>query len=189
MDLLRRLRARVDGMIGRAVIARVNEAMKVQRLQITIRDDPDTHDDVEHFQPYGFSAVPPEGSEVLVCSLGGDRSHLVGVCAQHPEKRPKDGAPGSVGLYTELEWRVYIDPATGIVHLGAKAGAEFVALAAKTDARISALQAKVDAHITKYNAHVHPGVTAGGASTGTTPTVETVLGAQASVAATKVKAT
>lgn len=123
--LLRRLENRVNGMIARAVIATVNDAMKTQRLQLTVRSDHEVPDSVEHFQPYGMSFVPPAGSEAIALSVAGASSHRIAICAQHPEKRPKNAATGPGGLYTEGEWRLFID-ADGVVHVGQEVGAAFI---------------------------------------------------------------
>lgn len=179
MEVIRRLRARVDGMIARAVIARVNDALKVQRLQVTIRDEHEALDDAEHFQPYGFSAVPPEGSEVVTLAVAGARSNTIAICAQHPDKRPKGAAVESVGLYTGAQWRLYVDPATGIVHLGAQAGASFVARADLVDAEINRIWTLLSTWTVAPND--------GGQALKTAATTAK-LGVQ-STAATKVKAT
>lgn len=116
LDSLRRLRGRVDNMVARAVIARVNDALKTQRLQITILDGED-EDDVEHLQPYGLSFVPPAGSQGVALAVGGARSHTVVLCVDSPGQRPTGGDGETGGLYTKGEWRVWID-SDGVVHVG-----------------------------------------------------------------------
>ena len=146
MDLitaLRRLTNRVNGMVARAVIGRVNDTLKTQRLQLTILDG-EVEDNVEHLQPYGVSFVPPAGAEVLALAVGGARSHTVGICASSPGTRPTSGAAGSGGLYTAGAWRVHIDPA-GIVHVGAETGSDFVALAGLVNTNMVALKSAIAA--------------------------------------------
>ena len=142
MDLIaayRRLRSRVDVMIARAVIARVNDAMRTQRLQLSILTD-EVDDDVEHLQPYGVSFHPPAGSEAVVLAVGGARSHSVAICAQSPDARPQDVPEGCGGLYTGGEWRLFIDE-TGIVHLGTNPGVSPVVLATPLAAAIGTFDA------------------------------------------------
>jgi phage baseplate assembly protein V len=122
--LLRRLESRLNGMIARAVVATVNDALKTQRIQLTIRGDNEVAN-AEHFQPYGLSFVPPSGSEAVALAVAGARSHTVAICAQHPDKRPKGSDEKTGGLYTEGEWRLFID-ADGIVHIGQEVGAAFI---------------------------------------------------------------
>lgn len=134
--MLRELRQRMDTAITRAVIERVNDTLKTQRLQLTLLEG-EVVDDVEHMQPYGLSFVPPDGAEALALAVGGMRGHTVAVCAQHPDERPKNGKPRTGGLYSKGEWRLFIDD-QGRVHLGAELGTDYVALASKVDAAIKA---------------------------------------------------
>ena len=38
----------------------------------------DLRDDVEHFEPYGFTSEPKTGAEPLIVALDGDREHSHG---------------------------------------------------------------------------------------------------------------
>jgi phage baseplate assembly protein V len=176
------MRGRVDAMVARAVLSRVNDALKTQRLQLTILDD-ETVDDVEHFQPYGLSFVPPAGAECIALAISGARSHTVAICAQHPEERPKSKPPRTGGLYTSGQWRVFID-ADGVVHLGAEAGAEFVALAAKVLTELNDIRSKFDTHTHLVNV-----TGSSSAQSGTAAAPASAMGPAGSVAATKAKAT
>jgi len=178
---LRKLNARVNGMVARAVIGRVNDALKTQRLQVTILDG-DVEDDVEHMQPYGLSFVPPEGAELLALAVGGARSHTVGICANAPGTRPKSGLPGTGGLYHNLGWKVFIDP-LGVVHIGAGTGTNFIALANLVLTRLNAIE-------NTYNTHVHAVSTTGtaAAQTGTAAAPTAQMSLTTTVAATNAKA-
>lgn len=125
-ELLRKLRVRVDAMVARAVIDRVNDALRTQRLQLSILAD-EVEDGVEHLQPYGLSFVPPAGAECIALAPGGYRSGTVAICAQLPGDRPTGGKPRTGGLYTKGAWRLFIDDA-GIVCLGAETSAEHLVL-------------------------------------------------------------
>lgn len=186
MDVIRKILARLDGMVARAVISRVNDALKTQRLQLTVLDDDDVADNVEHMQPYGVSFTPPEGAECIALAVAGARDHTIAICANAPGKRPTGGAAKTGGLYTEGQWRVFID-ADGVVHVGAEAGESEIARADYVDARVSAIQAKLDAFIGLYNSHTHP--VSGSAADPTTMSVPAPLGAQATVASTTSKTT
>jgi phage baseplate assembly protein V len=186
---LHRLRARVYGMVTRAVVATVNDALKVQRVQLTIRSEDEVGDSTEHFQPYGVSFMPAAGSEAIVLAVGGNPANRVAICIQHPEKRPKGAPAGTGGLYTEGEYRLFID-ADGIVHVGPDAvthlAAAFIARADLADARIATLQ-------TAFDLHVHATAGTGTPSPPTlaapVPGVTVPIGTLASVAATKGKVT
>jgi phage baseplate assembly protein V len=129
-------------MISMAVINRVNEALAVQRLQVTLVAD-EVVDDVDHVQPYGTSFNPPSGSEAIVLNVGGMASYPVAILSHKPGSRPTDADPGCGGLYVEAGWKLYID-SDGKLNLGAKAGASAVARADKVDAEVSALKSDID---------------------------------------------
>lgn len=178
------LSQKVRLMVSRGVVKLVNDSLKCQGLQVELLKD-EIHDEVERFQEYGFTSVPKEGAEVLYLSVGGNRAGGVVVCVTDRRYRPKDLGEGDVCLFTEDGERVYLEKATDIVHLGAKAAAEFVALAAKTDTRIGNLESYV-------STHTHPATgildSLAGACTGaTSPPIGAPTGS--SVAASKVKAT
>lgn len=178
---LRQLRNRVDAMVTRAVIGRVNESLKTARLQVTLLDG-EVDDDVELFGPFGFHMSPPPGAEAIAVAVAGARSHTVVVASGAPGERPTDATARTGGMYQHAQWVLFVDEA-GVVHVGAKAGAAFIARADLTDARLARLQAAFDAHV-----HSH----AGAVGTPTPPTaVPDVIpvGPLASVAATKGKVT
>lgn len=57
----------------------------------------ETRSRVELLQPYGFTAVPAAGAEVLVQELA-RRGHLVALLADAPALRVTDAAPGEIGI-------------------------------------------------------------------------------------------
>ena len=63
--LQRRLRLIAD----RAIVTLVNDALQRQNLQLKVLAD-EGADDVERFQNYGHTSVPPVGSEAIVLGLG-----------------------------------------------------------------------------------------------------------------------
>jgi phage baseplate assembly protein V len=181
MESLRKLRHRVDATVARVVIEKVNDALKTQRVTVSILAG-ETAPDVEHFQPYGLSFTPPVGSEAIGLAVAGARSHTLVICAQHPGERPTESPARTGGLYTNGEWRLYID-ASGVVHLGAETGAEFVALAQLVRTQLDDIRAKFDAHIHTTTA------TLGLAGVAVVAPPTALMGPAQSVAASKVKAT
>lgn len=172
---LRRLRTRVNGMILRAVINRVSDALLTQRVQLTVLDG-EVEDDVEHLQPYGLSFVPPASAEMLALSVGGARGHMVGICANAPGVRPTGAAADTGGLYTSTGWKLFIDP-TGVVHAGAETGSDFVAMAGLVLARLQAIE-------TVLNTHTHVCASPGNPSAIPVPVVTPTT---TTVASTKLK--
>lgn len=94
------LQRRVQLMIGRAVIAAVNDGAQIQAVQVDMLAD-ETHDEVERFQSYGHSSVPLAGAEALVVFVGGLRSHGVAIVVDDRRYRPRDLEPGESALYDD----------------------------------------------------------------------------------------
>ena len=93
--LWRRLRL----LVSRAVVARTNAATGLQRLQLDLLRD-ETRE-VEHMEPYGFTAHPLAGAEAIATAVGGARGHLVALVVSDRRYRKKGLAPGEVALYTD----------------------------------------------------------------------------------------
>jgi phage baseplate assembly protein V len=96
--LLRPLAARIANTAARAVVQLVDDAKKLQLLQIGVLAE-ETIDEAEHMQPYGFSSVPHAGAEAVVVFPNGDRSHPLVVSVADRRHRPTGGAAGEVVMY------------------------------------------------------------------------------------------
>lgn len=92
--LSRRLRLIAD----RAIVTLVNDSLQRQGLQLKVLAD-ESADDVERFQNYGHTSVPPEGSEAIVLGIGGARAGLVAIAVEHKGSRPKNLEAGDSCLY------------------------------------------------------------------------------------------
>lgn len=112
--LQRRLRLIAD----RAIVTLVNDALQRQNLQLKVLAD-EGADDVERFQNYGHTSVPPEGSEAIVLGLGGARAGLVAIAVEHKGVRPKDLEAGDSCLY-HLEGHNLTLRKDGVAELTAK---------------------------------------------------------------------
>lgn len=96
--LLRPLRVRLANMVARATVELVRDASKMQRIQVTVQEG-QTVDDVERFQPYGFSSVPLAGAEGVVVHPGGDGGHAIAVVVDDRRYRPTGKPGGHVCIY------------------------------------------------------------------------------------------
>ena len=92
----------VRNMLSRGVVKLVNASLKMQGLQLAVLKD-EIIDDVEHAEPYGFTAYPLAGAEAFIAFLGGDRSHAVAMTVADRRFRIKGLKPGEVALYTDEE--------------------------------------------------------------------------------------
>ncbi|MFP4636632.1 MAG: phage baseplate assembly protein V, partial [Nitriliruptoraceae bacterium] len=57
--------------------------------------------EMEHVEPYGFTARPLKGAEAIAAALGGSRGNLVALTAFDRRHRRKGLAEGEVCLYTD----------------------------------------------------------------------------------------
>lgn len=142
-------------------------------------------DKVRRVTDFGFSSVPPHGSEVIMIRRGGDRSCSIVIGTSHRPSRPKGLQPGDTAIYDvrgaiikltvagiEVDGagheikvtnasKVTLDAPdvvlTGTLHVAGE-------ITALTGGSAVALGALRDA----YNAHHHSGVTTGAGSTGMT---------------------
>jgi phage baseplate assembly protein V len=110
------LARRVSLMVGRGVLALVNDAAKMQGVQIKLLSGEVR--DMERFQNYGHTAVPIEGAEVAAVFVGGNRNHGLALAIDDRRHRPKGLKPGEGGLYDDLGHTIILTR-TGIVITGA----------------------------------------------------------------------
>lgn len=112
-----RLMGRVRGMISRVVLNLVNDAAKMQALQVTLLNG-QVADDAEHFQNYGLTSVSHPGAEGIGLAVGGSTGHTVVINVDDRRYRLKGLAAGEVALYDDLGHKVYLTR-SGIVVDGA----------------------------------------------------------------------
>lgn len=112
--LWRRVRLIAD----RAIVTAVTDSLNRQGLQLKVLAD-EAADDVERFQNYGHTSVPPVGSEAIVLGIGGARAGLVAIAVEDKSVRPKDLEAGDNCLY-HLEGHRIILRKDGLLELEAK---------------------------------------------------------------------
>lgn len=95
-DTLHRIRM----MVARGTLAGVNAALKLQGLDIRLMAD-EAKAGVEHFEPYGFTAHPHVGAEVLAVFLGGLREHGIVVQVADRRYRIQGLEAGEVAIYSD----------------------------------------------------------------------------------------
>lgn len=105
--LLNPLRRGLAHIVTRAVVSLVNDAAKMQSLQVSLLAD-EQLDDVEHWQPYGFTANPLAGAEALVLAVGGHRAHSVVVSCADRRYRITGMEGGEVAIYTDEKDKIHL---------------------------------------------------------------------------------
>ena len=94
------MRNSIANLLARGVVALGNSASKLQSLQLRLTAD-EVKDNMEHLEPYGYTASPLPGAEALAAFFGGDRSHGVVVVVSDRRFRLQELKPVEVALYTD----------------------------------------------------------------------------------------
>lgn len=76
----------------------VNATGPTQKVQVQAMAD-EVLDDVQHYEPFGFTAQPVAGMQALVLFKGGNRTQPIATVIFSPGERPTDLQPGEVCLY------------------------------------------------------------------------------------------
>lgn len=154
-------------MIARGTVALASAGSMLQTLQMRLTAG-EVKDDLEHFEPYGFTSHPKPGAEGVALFLGGDRSHGVVVCVADRRFRLKELKSGEVALYTD-EGDSFVFKRGRIVELDTmtlkvKAGkaVEFDTPLITTTGRIESDGDQVAGGISQID-HVHDGISRGDA--------------------------
>ena len=94
------LQRSLSNMLARAVVTGLNSAAKCQMLQVGLMAN-EIKDNIEHLEPYGFTAAPHLGAEGIAVFPDGDRSHGVIIVVADRRYRLKGLAAGEVAVYTD----------------------------------------------------------------------------------------
>jgi phage baseplate assembly protein V len=84
--------------VSRAKVFLVNRDRKTQRLTVGLLAG-EYKQDLEHFQPYGFTSAPLAGAEALVHFLAGNRSLNIASVVSDGRSRPRTLGEGEVAIY------------------------------------------------------------------------------------------
>ena len=116
--------------LARGVVALSNSASKLQSLQLRLLAG-EVKDQVEHLEPYGFTACPLDGAEALAGFIGGDRSHGVVIVVSDRRYRIQGLKSGEVAIYTDEGDKIHlkrgrvIDIETQTLNIKATTGVNF----------------------------------------------------------------
>lgn len=158
--LLRPLRRRIALMITRGVVRLINDAAKMQTMQVTALAD-EIVDGAERFQQYGFTGHPHAGSEALILNVGGVRSHAV-VIAVDDRRYRLHLAAGEVAIYDDQGQQVKL-MRSGIVIESHKGTTHNGDLAINGDLTVTGTFMLAGINM---NTHKHGGVQTGGSISG-----------------------
>jgi phage baseplate assembly protein V len=168
------MRNGIANILARGLVALGNSASKLQSLQLRLLAG-EVKDNMEHLEPYGYTACPLPGAEALAGFIGGDRSHGVVIVVADRRFRLQGLKPGEVALYTDegdffhfKRGRV-IELETMTLKVTAHAAVEFDTPLISTTGRIESVGDQVAAGVSQIN-HPHSDVQRGDGQSG--PPVE-----------------
>lgn len=98
----------IADIMSRGAVTSVDEEKRMRVVQCTFLAG-ETRDDLEHFEPYGFTSGPHRDQvpEALAMFFDGDRSHGVVICVADRRYR-LNVAAGEVALYDDLKQKVHL---------------------------------------------------------------------------------
>jgi len=94
------LARRIRLMAARAILTLIDDATKMQGVQVKLLDG-EVCNNVARMQQYGFTSVPLPGAEGIYLALGGSRDHGVVIVADDRRYRIKGLQGGEVAIYTD----------------------------------------------------------------------------------------
>lgn len=101
------LARRIRLMAGRAVVSLIDDATKLQGVQVQLLEG-EVRDEVERFQQYGLTSVPLAGAEGVYLSLNGSRDHGVVISVDDRRYRLAGLAGGEVAIYDDQGQKVHL---------------------------------------------------------------------------------
>lgn len=96
--LERRVKAKLRSVVRRGTLAQINTEGARQTVQTKSLAE-DVRDDVEYFEPYGFTSGAPAGSECVILNVGADTAHGIAIMAGGREYRIAGVGEGEVAVY------------------------------------------------------------------------------------------
>ncbi|MFJ2445157.1 phage baseplate assembly protein V [Pseudomonas sp. NPDC087626] len=160
----------IANMLARGAVALGNSASKLQSLQLRLLAG-EVKDNVEHLEPYGFTACPQPGAEALAGFIGGDRSHGVVIVVADRRFRLQGLKPGEVALYTDEGDFIHfkrgrvIEMETMTLKVKAHTAVEFDTPLVRTTGRIESAGDQVAAGVSQIE-HLHGDVQPGSGQSG-----------------------
>ena len=93
------LARRVSLLVSRCSLNLINDSTQTQTAQAEFFHE-EVHDDTEVWQQFGFTSVPPKGSEGIALFLNGERQNPFIIRTEHKESRIKNLEEGESAIYS-----------------------------------------------------------------------------------------
>ncbi|MDO8421571.1 MAG: phage baseplate assembly protein V [Parvibaculum sp.] len=108
------LKRSISNRVQRAVVNLVNDALKMQRVQVGILAG-EVKDSVERFQNFGFTGHPVPGAEAVILRLGGGSDHAVIIAVDDRRFRKTDLVEGESAVYDAFGKFIHLTKDGGII--------------------------------------------------------------------------
>ncbi|HXI23744.1 MAG TPA: phage baseplate assembly protein V [Pyrinomonadaceae bacterium] len=108
-------RRRILWMIGRVRIRAGDDSGDAQQLQMQL-NALEVRDNTPRIAEFGFSSMPPVGSDAVVVFIGGERSEAIIIATNHQPSRPRNLAAGEAIVYDNFGQYVRLTPNGIVVH-------------------------------------------------------------------------
>lgn len=159
--------------LSRGEVTLSNSAGNLQKLQVSLLAD-ESKDDVEHFEPFGFTSTPVAGAEVLTGFIDGDRSHGIVIMATDRRYRIVNLLPGETAIFNAFGMSVKLTKDGIVIAGGTKdtniSGTPNINIVGGnvniSNANVTVTTGDVIADGISLKTHKHGGVQAGAAQTG-----------------------
>lgn len=97
----------IEDLIARGVLFAKMGFRKMRVIQAEFLAG-DLRDEIEHFEPYGFTSEAKPGAEVLATSIMGDRDHTIAFCITDRRYRPVSLKDGEVCIFDDLGRQIFL---------------------------------------------------------------------------------
>ena len=94
------LARRVSLMVSRCTLNLIDDSTPTQTSQTEFYEQ-EVHDNVEIWQHFGFTSVPPKGSEGVALCLGGERQTSIIIATESKGKRLNNLKEGEAAVYSD----------------------------------------------------------------------------------------
>lgn len=114
IGVMQRMWRRIQLMSSWGRVTFCDDSKTAQLLQVKLNDS-ETRDGTPRIAEFGFTSSPPNGSDVLMVFMGGDRSKGVVVATGHQQSRPVGLVSGESMVYDVWGKSIYLTKEGGII--------------------------------------------------------------------------
>jgi len=111
---LAQIMRRLDMMVARGASTGISDGGGMQTMQADMLEG-EAIDELERFQSFGISSVPPAGSDVLAVFIGGNRDQGVVLAINDRGSRPTGLQAGETMIYNAAEVTILLNAAGELV--------------------------------------------------------------------------